>query len=677
MKFSYFWLKKLVNFRESPQQLAELLTIYLAETKVVYQNKRPILDIDLPANRFANISGHLGISREISAILGRKFIYPKPTLKEEKDKIENFLKITNTSFDCRAYTSRVIFDVKVESSPQWLQEKLIDCGIRPINNIVDATNYIMLLTGQPLHAFDFDKIAINKQHKKEIVIRLAKEGETITVLDGKTFTLSSKVLLICDIRQPLAIAGIKGGIGAEITKDTKRIVLESANFDPTIIRMASRYLNLKTDASVRFEHDVPIDLASYALDLVAQLIYELTGGKILKGSITNFKNVLVPKNYIISDTECFNYLGYSIPLKEIRKKLELLGFIIQKQNNQKKTLLVKPPLYRNDILIKQDIIGEIGRLIGFNRIPPQPLKSELKIPTKNELWNFMDYLTDIFSSYKFTEVKNYSLISLHDKQLYQNPQAIINLLNPISDSFKSVRPNLMFALLRNVKENYRFYEEIKLFEIGNCYVWEKNQIKEKILLSGVWAHKNDARAENIFYQIKGVIESLFEVLNINESEYKLEPLNNSYGYNIIIQKKQRNEILGTILYIDQNIKNHFDLEGSIVIFELDILLLKLLTKPVVYHSLPLYPPVLRDLSCLIDKTILIGTLIKTIKESSSLLETVELFDVYQGKTIDTNKLSVSFHLIFRSPDKTLSNLEIDNEMSTIINNLKQLGVEIR
>ncbi|MGC8944180.1 MAG: phenylalanine--tRNA ligase subunit beta [Minisyncoccia bacterium] len=674
MKFSYFWLKDLINFKQSPDKLANLLTLFFAETNISFVNKRPILEVDLLPNRFVDGSSHLGLAREIGAILNKKFNYPQIKVKEGKEDIKDYLIVNNKSKNCRLYTSRVIFNVEVKPSPKWVQERLIDCGLRPINNVVDATNYIMLLTGQPLHVFDFDKVSSNKLNKKEIIIRQAQDNETITTLDNKTYNLTKNVLLICDSNKPLAIAGIKGGVSAEVTPQTRRIIIESANFDPYNIRQTSRAINLRTDASVRFEHDIPFELTFYALELVSNLIQELAGGEILKGVIATRKEKLKKIGFKISESECQKFLGINISLKEIKNKLDLLGFQIKKEKKKEKSIFITTPFIRNDLKIKEDIIGEIGRLIGFNNIKPQRIIAELKIPEKNDIWDFTNKLTDWMKTFGFTEVKNYSLISLKDKNYYSNQDKIIDLSNPLSENFSSIRADLLIGLFHNIELNYRFFDEVKIFEIGNVYNWENDKIKENILLSSVWAQKKNNKEEELYYCAKGIIETLFNVLNIQEKDYEIQKIKN--GYRIVLIKNKDKEI-GRLFYLDDETKKNFSLEGSIVAFTFNVLMLKLITGKIQYRELPLYPPVLRDISLVIDKKTSIGEIIKNIKGVSSLLESLELFDVYEGKNIPNNKKSLSFHLIFRSSSKTLSSKEVDEEITKIITILQQLGAEIR
>ncbi|NMB92458.1 MAG: phenylalanine--tRNA ligase subunit beta [Parcubacteria group bacterium] len=474
MKFSYSWLKDLLKLKESPEKLAELLTLYLAETTVLYHHQRPILDIDLLPNRFPDVSSHLGLAREIGAILDKKFIYPQIKLKEDKNLIREWVVINNKSKNCRQYVSRCIWHVKVKPSPQWLKERLIDCGLRPINNVVDAANYIMLLTGQPLHVFDFQKVASSKQKKKEIIIRQARAGEKITTLEKKTYSLSKNVLLICDQEKPLAIAGIKGGIAAEVDKKTTFIILESANFDPVNIRLTSRELGLITDASLRFEHDLNPLLTEYAIDLLAALIQEIAGGSILKGRAKsqNYspKKITLPINF-----DSFQkFLGWTIPPKEIIKNLSLLGFAISQRKNY---LLVSPPLYRNDILTKEDAMAEVSRLLGFNNIPSLAPREAIILPSKNEFWEFINKIKDWLKVYHLEEVYTYSFISQKDAEILPVSihSSLIELQNPLSDLYRYLRPTLLINLLKTVANNFRFTDKIRFFEIGNIYLDNKNK----------------------------------------------------------------------------------------------------------------------------------------------------------------------------------------------------------
>jgi len=690
MKFSYSWLKELVNFKESPEKLAEFLTLYLAETKVSFQGKRAILDVDLLPNRVADASSHLGLAREISAILGKKFNYPQPKLKEEKQTTKSWIKVTIKSPYCRRYVTRTIWHVKVKSSPQWLKERLEDCGSRPINNIVDAANYAMLLTGQPLHVFDFQKIAFNKNKKKEIIIRQAKKGEQITTLERKSYKLKENNLLICDSEQPLALAGIKGGLKAEVDKDTHLIIIESANFDGTNIHLTSKELGLKTDASWRFEHHLESDLAAYAVDILAQLIQQVAGGEILKDKIDaiNYpaRKIVIPINF----NSWEKFLGWPITRGEIIKKLKLLGFnLIERQ----KYLLVTPPLYRNDIENIEDVIGEVARLQGFNQILSLPPKEEVVLPTKNEFWEFREKIKDWLKTYHLEEVYNYSLISQKDKEnLDKNWQGkLIALANPLSDLFCYLRPTLLFNFLKNVNDNFRFTDKIRFFEIGKIYHWETKE-KEETVFSGILARKEKILKQPLFYEAKGIIEGLFTDLGIDKDDYSIKPIEKT-EYSSILEKGMalyvKNQFLGVMGMPQKNFAKKYDVEGEVVFWEIQLsALIALEQAEREYQPLPQYPAAIRDVSFIIKKDILIDEILQTIQEAALFrakrekrhplyLEDVDLFDIYEGKNLPSGKQSLSFHLIFRSSEKTLKAEEIDKEMKKIYQALQKLGAEIR
>ncbi|MFA5392614.1 MAG: phenylalanine--tRNA ligase subunit beta [Candidatus Paceibacterota bacterium] len=679
MKFSYSWLKELVKFKESPEKLAELLTLYLAETKVSVRGKRFVLDVDLLPNRVADASNHLGLALEISAILGKKFNYSQPKFKEEKQTTKSLIKVAIKSPYCRRYVARIIQNVKVESSPQWLKERIEDCGLRPINNIVDAANYAMLLTGQPLHVFDFQKIAFNKDKKKEIIIRQAKKGEQITTLERQLYKLKENNLLVCDSEQPLAIAGIKGGLIAEVDKDTSFIVIESANFDGINIHLTSRELGLKTDASWRFEHHLKSDLTVYAVDILAQIIQQVAGGEILKGKIDAINCSSHKKPIQINFNSWEKFLGWSISKAEIIKKLKLLGFnLIERQ----KYLLVAPPLYRNDIESIEDVIGEIARLQGFNQISSLSPKEEVVIPIKNKFWEFKEKIKDWLKAYHLEEVYNYSLISQKDKEAldkdWQNK--LIALENPISDLFCYLQPTLLLNFLKNIKANFRFVEKLKLFEIGKIYHCDIKE-KEETVFSGIFARKEKILTHPLFYEVKGIIEGLFIDLGIDKNDYSIKSIEETEYFSILEKGMAfyvKNQLLGVLAMPKKNLFRKYDVEGEVVFWEIKLLALMALEHAErKYQSLPQYPAAIRDISFIIKKDILIDEILRTIQNNDFYLEDADLFDIYEGKNLPSGKQSLSFHLIFRSSKKTLKAEEIDEEMKKIYQALQKLGAEIR
>jgi len=682
MKFSFEWLKSVLKFDLNPKEIQEILTLNLAETTLLKRGTRLILEIELLPDRIRNCSSHLGLAKEIALLKGKKFSWPAVKVKEVKTKTKDYLNIKIQTKNCNRYVSRVIFNVKVKESPKWLKERLKDCGLRSINNIVDASNYVMLLTGQPLHVFDFDKIE-GQEKKKEIIVRQGKNNEKITTLEGKEYLLNEEVMVISSLKDALAIAGIKGGKKAEVDQNTKNIILESAHFEGSAIRKASRLISLKTDASYRFEHNLPLELSNYAIDLLANLIQELAGGEILKGKIDVFKkNGKKEKKLIVLEWQKINkFLGVNLDKKEVLEKLRNLDFqILKKTENY---LLISPNRnnYR-EFNYQEEVIGEIARIKGFNNFPSCPPEEILKLPEENENWRLKNELKSWLKGFNLEEVYNYSFISKGEGELFQDKtKKLISLKNPISENFYYLRPTLLFNFLKNVKDNFRFFDKVRLFEIGKIYYFEKSFVVEKEVFSGVLAEKEKNKSKDLFYEGKGIIETLFEKFGLLKEDYKIKEINEE-GYKSFFKKgievlDNENNFLGVIGLIKNEIKEIYDLKsGEIVFWEIDLEnFKKMIIQEIEFQPLPLYPAVIRDISFFIKKSVLIDNILFTIQNSGvKYLEDVDLFDIYEK---EGEEKSLSFHLVFRSKEKTLTSEEVDQEMEKIYNSLKNIGAKIR
>jgi len=683
MKFSYNWLKDLLKFKESPEKLADILTMYFAETTAKYYGKKPVLDVDLLSNQVAEASGHLGLAREIGAILGKKFIYPKINLKEKGLIAKDLLNIKIESSNCNCYLARVIQGIKIKKSPKWLKDALADCGVRSINNIVDAANYVMLETGQPLHTFDFDKIcskSINTD-KKEIIIRQAKKNEKITTLENEVYDLNEDIMVIADNESPLALAGIKGGKKSGISEDTTNIILESANFNGVNIRYSSKKLGLRTDASWRFEHNLPLDLTDYAVDRLAQLIQEVAGGNILKSKvgqgIFEGKEVLIP----IKWKNWEKFLGWSIKKKEIINYLSLLGFSLQQKKDY---VLVSPPCFRNDIKIKEDVMGEVSRLYGIDKVDSVMPQEVLTIPLHNEFSEFRKRVKDWLKGYNLEEVYNYSFISEQDKNILPNEwqQKLIEIENPTSALTKYLSPTFLVNFLKNINYNFRFVDKVRFFEIGKFYFKDKRSLRECFVLSGVLSQKEKSDNSSMFYEAKGIIEDLFNKFGIDEDNYDFKSLE-STEYSLLLEQGiaiyKNKDIIGVIGNPKRDLLKEYDCEGNSVFWEIKLLpLLEIVKEEREFQSLPKYPAIIRDISFIISQNILVDKILNIIQEASPLnLEDVDLFDVYIGKNLQSGTKSLSFHLTFRSKGHTLKNEEVDRQMEKVYKELKDIGAKIR
>ncbi len=686
MKFSYNWLKDLLKFKETPEKLADILTMYFAETTVKYHGRRPVLDVELLSNQVAEASGHLGLAREIGAILGKKFIYPKINLKEKDIFAKDFLNVKIKDQNCNYYLARLLQGVRIKVSSKWLKDALTDCGVRSINNIVDVANYVMLETGQPLHVFDFDKISdksvvANKKIKKEIIIRQAKKNEKITTLEDETYDLDKGAILIADNKNPLALAGIKGGKIAGISKNTTNIVLESANFNGVNIRLTSKKLGLRTDASWRFEHNIPLEIADYAIDRLAQLIQELAGGDILKGKagqrISKEEKILIP----IKWENWEKFLGWPIKKKEVIQYLSLLGFSIQER---KKYFLISPPPFRNDIKIKEDVMGEVARLYGIDKIDSIIPQEILTLPLQNEFFEFRKQVKDWLKDYGLEEVYNYSFISEKDKDILPNKwqQKLIGIQNPTSALTKYLRSTLLINFLKNINYNFSFADKIRFFEIGKTYLKESKNLKEYFVFSGVLAQKEKCDDSSIFYQAKGIIEDLFSRFGIDRDNYSFKSLEGT-GYSFLLEQGaaiyKGKELIGVIGNPKKDILKKYDCEGKSVFWEIKLLpLLEIIKEEREFQPLPKYPAIIRDISFIIAQNILVDKILSVIQKTSPInLEDVDLFDIYAGKSLSSDTKSLSFHLTFRANDHTLKNEEVDKEMKKIYKVLRGIGAKIR
>lgn len=648
MKVSYNWLQSFLTKKlPSPEKLADLLSSHSFETEVIERvGSDYALDVDVLPNRAHDCLGHLGVAREIGAILGMKVsnssVIASPAKQSSiamndeiaasrtprNDRVKDFLKIkVGDKKLCPRYTARMVVDVKVGPSPEWIQERLKVCGLKPINNIVDTVNYVMLETGQPMHAFDFDKIA---GEPKTLIIRRAKKGEKIISLDNETYELDENILVIADEKSPLCIAGMKGGKDAEIDKETKRIVLEAANFDSRIIRKAFNQLKLRTDASWRFENQLDPNLTSSAMDMAVALI----DGQILKGVVDIYPNKVKPKTIKLDAKKVRSLLGVNISDKEIVAILKKLGFEI------KNKFQVTVPTCRLDISIQEDLIEEIGRLYGFEKIPSRLPLAALIPPKRNDDLIYQNKIKDILVNLGFSEALNYSLIG----------DAEIELANPISQEQKYLRPSLALNLLKNIESNKRYFNEVRLFEIGRVFERDNNKVIEKKKLGA-------ALFPSDFYRLKGIIETLLNKMQISDVWYEDE----LEGDNLKRAKvKVGNDLLG---WIGDNI------------FELDFeKIVELATEERIYSPPSKYPAVVRDVALLVEpgtKIVEVMNLINTA--GGSLISDVDLFDMYEGEEIPDGKKSLAFRVIYQADDHTLTDKEVNALQEKVMKALEDEG----
>lgn len=673
MIFSYNWLQSFFKKKlPKPEKLAELLTVHSFEVgEVKKAGSDWALDIDVLPNRAPDCFSHLGIAREIAAITNSKLKTQNSKLIEEKNlKAKDFVSVEVKNKEvCPRYTARVITDVKITSSPRWIQKRLKVCGLRPINNIVDVANYVMLETGQPLHAFDGEKL-----DGKKIIVRFAKKKEKIITLDEEKYELDKDILVIADAKSPIAIAGIKGGKLPEIDNKTKVVILESANFNPRIIRRGSKKINLKTDASLRFEHGIDPNLTEIAINLAAFLIQKIAKGKIAQGLIDFYpkkpptkiwwgaKRIKLDLNYVKS------LLGIEMSGKEIKSILERLGFKLKATTKNSKTLEVEIPTRRLDIILPEDLIEEIGRIAGFEKIP-SIFPVAVLVPPKRNLDVFWEDVTrNVLKEVGFTEVYNYSFISEKDAKIFGGKN-LIEIENPLSVEQKYLRPSLIPNLLKNIQRNQDYFSEIKIFELGK--VFEK-LAKEQRILSGVITGE-------AFYQTKGMIDLLLNKLGISNiwyDEYRTaaEEAKISWWHpKKCAEIKVNGERIGFLGEISLRILDEFKIKAKVVYFDVFFeKLSKLTSEEHEYRPISPYPAAIRDIAVLVPQEVRVEEVLNKIEiTGGKLIRDIDLFDIYEGKEIPQGKKNLAFHIIYQAEDRTLSSKEIDEIQSKIIKTLEE------
>jgi len=669
MKFSYSWLNEfLKKDLPNPKKLSDLITKHVLEVEEIEKIEGDyILDIDVLPNRASDCLSHIGLARECSVLLEDKLNLPEIKLKEIKEETKDLIEVEiKKKEDCRRYTTRVVKDVEVGESPKWVKKKLEKCGVQPINNIVDATNLVMLEMGQPLHAFDLEKVKGNK-----IKVRKAKANEKVTTLDGENFELNNKSVVISDKEGILAIAGIKGGKKAEITNKTKNIVLESANFDPVSVRKTSQAINLRTEASTRFENKIDPNLTGKAVDRAAYLIQKVSNGKVTKGRVDNYEEKRKPKKIILKAQSIRDLLGIEIENKEIKKIFLKFGFKIEEKENK---FEIEIPTYRLDLSIPQDLIEEVGRIYGYENIEPKLPEVCLIPPERNINFFWETQIRKILKNAQLSEVYTPSFVDKKDLALFNyKEKEVIEVSNPISKENTHLRPSLIPNLLKTAGENQKNFNTIKLFELGKIFLTPD---KEKEMLTGIIYN---SKKDDSFYTGKGTIDFLFEKLGITDIWYdEFKPTSEDNKDNIWhlhrsaeIKVKDGKE-LGFLGEISTNISEKYGIKERIVCFNLNFeKLKKFIIEEKEYRPLSKYPSAVRDLAILVPKRAKVEEVLNTINSiKGDLIRDVDLFDIYQGDELPNQKKNLAFHIIYQSPNKTLTSKEVEGLHNKIIEALE-------
>ncbi|CAB5108139.1 Phenylalanyl-tRNA synthetase beta chain (EC [Olavius algarvensis associated proteobacterium Delta 3] len=629
-----------------------------------------VIEVDLTPNRPDCLS-LIGIAREVAAIQNAPLTYPEIPPDASDGNIGELTSVIIEDPDhCPRYTAKLVLDITVGPSPFWLQDRLMSVGLRPINNIVDVTNFVMMETGQPLHAFDYDLLTDNR-----IVVRTAKEGEPFVSLDGKEHRLSGDMLMICDGEKPVGIAGIMGGLNSEINDRTTRVLIESAYFNPVSIRRTAKTLGMGTDASHRFERGVDPAGTMRANERSARLIAELGGGNIAGGAIDANPIPYQGGRILFSVGKTNRVLGTNLNRDAMADILKSIEFSIETIDDD--VLGVVAPTFRVDVSRPEDLMEEIARLSGYNNIPETtPLIPAEGRPLAMTL-RFREKLRELMVGFGFSEAIAYSFAARRSGDMLNLPKddprrRTLAILNPLTEDQAVMRtsliPGLLDALGRNVARQNR---TVRLFEVGKIFISRgRNELPEEIeMVAGLWfGSRQDGswlaeEAPCDFYDMKGVVESLLAGFNVPRAEFTAMPdsacnyTRSGHSAEILID----GEVIGIVGEVSSGVLASFDLEQPAFIFEIDChQLMNRTPTEIQARPLPKFPATARDITLIVDRNLESVRILDNIRNTEeTLVESVHLFDVFEGDPIPQGKKSLSFRITYRSSSQTLEDEQVN------------------
>ena len=620
-----------------------------------------VIDLDLTPNR-GDLLSMIGIAYDVKAMLSTQLHIEKPLVVETDH--ENSIRVTSETEKCPAYHARLINNVTLKESPYWLKSRLIAGGIRPINNLVDITNYVMLEYGQPLHAFDADKL-----NDKNIIVRQAEENETFMTLDDKERTLKATDIVVTDDNRPVALAGVMGGQNTEVTETTTSIMLESAIFDPVSVRHTSSRLDLRSESSMRFEKRIDPSKTIEALDRAASLYHAIAGGEVAEGIASHDKTDKTETPIVISLSEVQSITGYPFKTNDLEEVFERLSFRFE---NKDKTFTVYAPTRRSDVETKQDLIEEIVRIFGYQAIPV----SFPKTPTAGFLTDRQKtrrIIRQTLSDFGLDEVITYSLVSKEKATLFDDEETgVIKVARPMSGDKSRLRHALLPSMLDVLSYNHaRDIDDVMIFEIGSAYFEDKEEEHVSGVMQGSY-HETKWKGDSAtvdFYVIKGLIEALLERLAIRNVDIKKpDGIIKHMHPGISAAIEINDDRLGFFGKLHPEFTEKQGIDDDVYVFDL------LMDKVLAYgktldevEPISKTPAVNRDLAMVIDESITYRELRKTIETISGLpLDRMEVFDIYTGDNVDASKKSVALRFWFKRRDKTFSSEEIDGFMQKLI-----------
>lgn len=646
-----------------------------------------VYEFELTANR-ADCFSMVGLSREFGIMTNQKALFPVIMVNENGEFIEGKASVAIEAHDlCTRFTSRLVTNVTIEPSPLWMQNRLRNSGIRPINNVVDVTNYVMLELGQPMHAYDYDCVADHT-----LIARRAKAGETLTTLDGNERELNESMLIIADTKGPIGVAGVMGGLTSEVTDKTTNVLFEAAVFNGPSIRRTSKALGMRSEASGRFERGVNHKYTAYAIDRAAQLLQQICPScKVSVGVIDVYPEPVEQRTVTFTAEQINDYLGTSIEKDRMVDILTKLEFGITESGDTIEALV---PTWRDDVTVMPDIAEEVARIVSYDNIAPTIpvaiLSSGGMTPKKaltKEVTHYLAHagLSQIIT-FSFMHKDGLTNMMLPEGD---NRYTAIPILNPISEEFPYMRTTLVPAVIEAAKRNIaQQNKDLWLFETANVYEPKSLPLTEvpheRPMACGIMMGKvteaawNQAQRDTDFYDVKGVVDGLLAKLGL--TQYNIQPSSESYYHPGVSAHYTVNGVtIANYGELHPQVVKNFDLSGKVYMFEIDLeAVLSITVPPFRYQSFSKFPGTSRDLAIVAPVSVTSGDIVALIKEhGGEYLESVSIFDVYEGEHIEAGYRSLAYNLQFRSMEGTLNDEDIDGAIQAIIDALATKNCKLR
>ena len=633
-----------------------------------------VVEYEITSNR-VDCYSVIGIAREAAATFDKPFVPPVVKETGNEEDVNDYIKVRVEDKDlCKRYVARVVKDVKLAPSPKWLQRRLAADGIRPINNIVDITNYVMEEYGQPMHAYDLDTI-----NGREIIVKRANDGDKYTTLDGQERNLDSNILMINDANGPVGIAGIMGGENSMITDNVKNILFEAACFDGTNIRLSARRVGLRTDASGKFEKGLDPNNAEDAINRACALIEELGAGTVVGGMVDIYDGVKEPVTIPFEPHKINKLLGTEISSSDMLKYFEKIELEYNEETNE-----VIIPTFRQDLLCMNDLAEEVARFYGYDKIPVSLPKGEATAGKLSYKLRIEAVARDIAEFCGFSQAMTYSFESpkCFDKLLIPQGDKLretVTISNPLGEDFSVMRTTPLNGMLTSLSTNYnRRNKDVRLYEIGNIYLPKALPLTE--LPDERTQFTLGMYGDGDFFDMKGVVEEfLYKVGMRKNIRYNKES-----GKSFLHPGRQANieyagKVIGYIGEVHPRVLKNYSIGERAYVAVIDMPeILDMTTFDRKYDGIAKYPAVTRDISMVVPKDIEVGKIEEIIKKKGgNLVESINLFDIYEGSQIKEGYKSIAYSVVYRAKDRTLADTEVQNSMDNILTALKEIGIELR